>query len=345
MSKVVRVTDGNYKIVVDNPADGYGGLITLDTTGGYATDRGKVVVTGDLEVKGTTTTVESTVTTIADNIITLNEGQSGAGISVSLGSQAGIEVDRGSLPKARLVFDETVAYSAGGSSGTGSFIFENEAGQFLPVSFNSVNAQGSLYVNTPGGGISVAGTTDYEENVFTYSAGVITDGGGGVIINEDFIPNAKGMVDYVDFALLTNLQFAIEDGDTRVEAVDRGTSGIESSINVIVDGTTIAHFHDNRFEISKLELVDNEITTTRSNTDLVLSASGTGSVRIQDNLLITETPANDDALLDPDAPLEGVKIYSKTEDEGGTGIFFVNKTNTQDELISRNRALVFSMLF
>ena len=150
MSKVVRVTNGNYKIVVDNSADASGGTITLDTTGGYTTDRGKVVVTGDLEVKGITTTVESTVTTIADNIITLNEGQTGAGISASLGYQSGIEVDRGSYPTARLVFDESTPYVTGGSSGTGAWTFENNAGQFLPVSFNSLSAQGTLYVTTPG---------------------------------------------------------------------------------------------------------------------------------------------------------------------------------------------------
>ena len=91
--------------------------------------------------------------------------------------------------------------------------------------------------------------------------------------------------------------------------------------------------------------MDNEISTVISNDDLSLSAPGTGSVKIKDILEITETPSDDDALVDPTAPLEGVKIYSKTEDKGGTGIYFVNKSNTADEIISKNRALIFSMLF
>ena len=345
MSKVVRVKDGNYKIVVDNPSDASGGLITLDTTGGYTTDRGKVVITGDLEVKGITTTVESTVTTIADNIITLNEGQTGAGISAALGYQAGIGIDRGSLPEARLLFDESVPYVTGGSSGTGSFTFENSAGQYLPVSFNSLNSQGTLYITTPGSAINVAGTVDYEENVFTYSGGVIVDGGGGVTVNNDHVPNAKAVVDYVDYALATNLQDAIEEGDTRFATEDDSVTSIESRIKATVDGTIIANFYSNRFEVADIKIQDNEISTFTSNQDLILSSPGTGTVKVKDVLELTETPGDDAFLADPLAPAEGVKIYSKTEDTGGSGVYFVNKSNTQDELISRNRSLVFSMLF
>jgi hypothetical protein len=345
MSKVVRVKDGNYKIVVDNPGDASGGLITLDTTGGYTTDRGKVVITGDLEVKGITTTVESTVTSIADNIITLNEGQTGAGISAALGFQAGIGIDRGSLPEARLLFDESIPFVTGGSSGNGSFVFENAAGQYLPVSFNSLNAQGTLYITTPGSAINVAGTVDYEENVFTYSGGVIVDGGSGVVINNDFIPNTKGVVDYVNYALATNLQAAIEQGDTRFATEDDSITSIESRIKATVDGVIIANFYSNRLEVADIKIQENEISTTASNTDLVLSSPGTGTVKIKDVLEITETPGDDDILNDPSLPVEGVKIYSKTQAEGGTGVYFVNKNNTSDEFISRNRSLVFSMLF
>jgi len=348
MSRVVRVKDGNYKIVVDNPGDASGGLITLDTTGGYSTDRGKVVITGDLEVKGITTTVESTVTTIADNIITLNEGQTGAGISAALGYQAGIGIDRGSLSEARFVFDESAPFNTGGSSGTGAFVFENAAGQKLPVNFNSLNAEGPLYISTPNSAINVAGTVDYEENVFNYSGGVITDPGSGIVVlNDDFIPNAKGVVDYVDYALENNLQDAIEEGDTRVAAEDFDETAVESRVKVTVDGIVSAEFFTNRFVLSELQILGNEISTNDavSNQDLVLSANGTGTVKIKDVFELTETPNDDDASLDPSAPAEGVRIYSKTEDTGGSGVYFVNKSNTSDELISRNRSLVFSMLF
>jgi len=345
MSKVVRVKDGNFKVVVDNPSDASGGLITLDTTGGYTTDRGKVVITGDLEVKGVTTTVESTNTTIADNIITVNEGQTGSGISAALGYQAGIGIDRGSLPEARLVFDESVPYVTGGSSGTGSFTFENASGQYLPVSFNSLNSQGALYVTTPGSAINVAGTVDYEENVFTYTAGAIVDGGSGVVVNNDHVPNAKAVVDYVRFALSNNLQDAIEEGDTRFAAEDDSITSLESTLVATVDGTVIANFYSNRIEVADIKIQDNEISTTASNTDLILNSPGTGTVKVKDVLEIIETPGDDDVFSDPAVPDNGIKIYSKTQAEGGSGIYFVNKSNTADELISRNRSLVLSMLF
>ena len=72
MSKIVKVQNGNLKFVVSNDATPASATITLDT--GART--GTTVVTGDLIVQGTTTTVESNNTTITDNIILLNQGES-----------------------------------------------------------------------------------------------------------------------------------------------------------------------------------------------------------------------------------------------------------------------------
>jgi hypothetical protein len=65
---------------------------------------GNLTIGGDLTVSGTTTTVHSEELTVADKVITVNAGESGAGIT---GSQyAGIEVDRGSETNYMFVFDE-----------------------------------------------------------------------------------------------------------------------------------------------------------------------------------------------------------------------------------------------
>jgi len=61
--------------------------------GGHAT-LASATVNGDLHVKGTTTTVDSTVVAVADNQITLNSGETGAGISKG---SAGLRLDRGTL--------------------------------------------------------------------------------------------------------------------------------------------------------------------------------------------------------------------------------------------------------
>jgi hypothetical protein len=340
MSKVLRVTDGDYRIVVDNGASG---TIYLDTTSGAASPRGTVVITGDLEVKGTQTTVESTNTTIADNILTLNDGESGAGIRASFGYKAGIEVARGSLPTARLVFDEQSPYVAGGSSGTGSFRFEDINGDFLPLNVNSLNAEGPLYITTPNSAINVAGTVDYEKNVFTYTGAAVSN---AVPINNDFIPNAKGVVDYITYALANNFQPGIQDANTSVTATDFDTSSNESVVVITVDGLVAANFYSNRIDLGDIKIQNNEISTTNSNEPLLLAAPGTGSVIVKDSFEITEYLYDDDGVAPASTvPDSGIKLFSTTEGTGDTGLYFVNKSNTTGEMISKNRALLYGMLF
>jgi hypothetical protein len=64
---------------------------------------GDMVIGGKLTVLGATTTVESETVLIKDNVLVLNDGEVGAG--VTLGS-SGIEVDRGSLTNYYFIFDE-----------------------------------------------------------------------------------------------------------------------------------------------------------------------------------------------------------------------------------------------
>lgn len=64
---------------------------------------GNAIVYGNLTVQGTTTSVESTNTEISDNTITLNQGESGSGISAGT---AGIEIDRGTLDTASWKYSE-----------------------------------------------------------------------------------------------------------------------------------------------------------------------------------------------------------------------------------------------
>lgn len=340
MSKVTRISNGDYKIIIQD-----GGTITLDTTNGTNNLNGRVVITGSLEVLGNYTWVESTDLRIEDNIIVLNKDNIAAGIPASLNYRSGLELERGSSPNAFFVYDEQLAWNAGGNSGTGTFTFEIN-NTTIPIHTSGIVAPASIYF-TPGGSgaLSVTNTTNYEERVLTYSAGDITDSGSGVIIDDDLIPNTKAMVDYVDYIIENQFQSRIDEEDTFVEAFDFDVTGTESKVSIGVDNVVVASFFGNRTEIENLQITDTAIETTESNSDLVLSSSGTGSVKIKDTLEITETPGDDDALTDPASPTVGVKIYSKTEDTGGTGLYYVNKSDTRDELISNNRSLVYSMLF
>jgi len=81
MATTKRVS-GDYNISsVDSSTDNV--VITTHT----------VTVNGNLTVTGTTTSVETTNTEIADAVITLNKGEPGSGVT---GTYSGIEVDRGS---------------------------------------------------------------------------------------------------------------------------------------------------------------------------------------------------------------------------------------------------------
>ena len=64
-----------------------------------------IVIDGNLQILGSTTSVESVNSTISDNIIFLNNGEVGAGVS-TLGTTAGITIDRGSLPDVTLRWNE-----------------------------------------------------------------------------------------------------------------------------------------------------------------------------------------------------------------------------------------------
>ena len=62
-------------------------------------------INGDLVVTGTTTTINSTDVDIKDKIITLNKGETEAGVAGLL--PVGLEVDRGSLDKSGLLYQES----------------------------------------------------------------------------------------------------------------------------------------------------------------------------------------------------------------------------------------------
>lgn len=166
MSKIVRVHEGDYKLKVGSLTTP--GSIVLDTTNStdnIATGPG-VTIFGNLTVTGTTSTVESENLIIRDNVILLNAGELGAGVTAADNS-SGIQVDRGTLPDVLLSWYEPLD----------TFILKTEqwlpsspALNLLPIATNSINTFGAnlSLVTTGDGIITVAGTTDYENNVLDY---------------------------------------------------------------------------------------------------------------------------------------------------------------------------------
>ena len=155
-------------------------------------------------------------------------------------------------------------------SGTGAWKFQDINGATPPITTNSINAEGTMYITTPASHIDVSGTVNYERNIFNYTFDavqndfIISDPGGGPTLQNDGLVNAKAVVDYVTYSQSNPLQPGIQDGDTSVRAKDFDTTGIESTVEVAVDGTVIANLYSNRIELDEIKIQDNEISTTTS---------------------------------------------------------------------------------
>ena len=113
----VKKLSGN--LIIQTPfKTGVNSNITLDTD--------TVYITGNLFVRGNTSEIASNTLSITDNIITLNDGETGNGVT-SLGSTSGVVIDRGTAPggNVQLRWNETtktwqVSGVVAGSPGDGS---------------------------------------------------------------------------------------------------------------------------------------------------------------------------------------------------------------------------------
>ena len=320
--------------------------IKAKETGTITLQAGTVKVAGNLTVTGGTTFVTSTNLDVADRIITLNKGETGAGVTATY---SGIEIDRGSSSRAALIFNETDPTGITGSTGSwqiGSgtdptYGFTDSNLKLRRILTDATTDSGDLtLIGTGTGVVKVAGTTNYETQV--------TD--------DDDLPNKK----YVDDAIQNNPTFQITKLDSRVIIADSsvspntaGTGGslayynalgvgiptTESLLSVIVDGVVSGQFFSNRAMIQGLEISDTEITNDDTNTNIYIRTNGTGKLQTNYALQL------DNNAVSPAIVSGSHVIYSKAESTGKSGIFFVNTENTRDELVSKNRALLFSMLF
>lgn len=353
MSKFLNI-DGDYKITVTD-----GGEIRLDpgTTG-------KVKIIGNLEVDGATTTINSTELTVDDPFITVNlGGNTGGLINNSAGDVAGIQIDRG-VSDAFWIFDEQGGSNPVFVGRTGN----SSNGTVVDIRTTRIQTGGAdlRLINQGTGVVTVDGATDYQEQIFEYtgtSGNRVVDFAAADVLKtdqHDTLINAKGVVDYVDGFFVGKFQSRIEKDDSYVAVHDTDVGDSVSAIEFTIDGNPAAYFFNDRTELQHIRIRDTRIETTSSNTDLILSAPGTGNVQIDDVLYIPQGPYIDDDgtqgggipnygvdadTNNPDAPATGIKLFSKTEGPAGTNLYFVNENNTKDEMVSKKKALLFSMIF
>jgi hypothetical protein len=350
MGQFLRV-NGDYNIRA-----GDGAKITLDT--GPVASGGSVRVTGNLVVEGDTFNISTTNLTIEDNIISLNTGEVGPGVSLIY---SGIEIERGNTSSitpqnnASFLYDEsTDAWILAHGSAPGPFNFDSSSLRLKQILTNSTTDSGDLTLIGTGTGVAkVIGTTNYEDQV----------------THDDDLPNKK----YVDDAIQNNPTFQIvapQTQDTKVVIADKeitpntsGTAGSlayftattthstygESAVSIIVDNALVGQFYANRFEIGDLEIGGgpdrNEITSRAgiTNENIYVRTQGTGKLQTNYAIQIEKNGVI------PSYVSDSVLLYAAAPSVGTTGIYFVNDSaevaKQNGELISKNKALVFSMLF
>jgi len=133
-----------------------------------------VVVAGDLTVQGTTTSIDTANTTISDNVIVLNEGEVGAGIT---NTTSGIEIDRGSESNVTFVYDDSIDKWTVGSQTIVAATFEGAfAGNITGDIAGDVTSTGtsSFAIVTISGDTTATGTV-------TATAGFIGNITGNVV--------------------------------------------------------------------------------------------------------------------------------------------------------------------
>lgn len=415
MSKIVRVQTGDYRIITSP-----GGTITLDSGSASIVEPtgwpGGVIINGDLLVNGVTTTIESETLTIKDNIIYINEGETGNGVTLNT---SGFQIDRGNEPDVSFLWDERI----------GAFVLV-DADYLNPVDnlHESALALGARSILTGGsnltlvgsnlgsagveeGVVDVIGTVDYERKVLNYDLlnsffditrvsrtsnivelqvssphgltpgieiyvdcypfpqintnsvpteiTIVSDtviqytksgidipeqtffaGFAGIIRpvsvkNDDYIPNMKAVVDYTASALVSFNTNKIAQGDSRVIVVDDSIpdefgNPQSSEISFDINGVTQAVINNNGLFVDNIQIDNNTIKNKNSSLDKILF----------DSVLELKTKPGD-----PGVSSGYVSLYSKpVPGTGGTGLFFVNTEGTRDELISKTKALLYSLI-
>jgi hypothetical protein len=328
-------TNGNYNIKTKE-----GGQIVLDTGPGV----GDVRVTGNLVVVGDTLTVSAENLNVQDNIIILNFGELGPGVTLDY---SGIEIDRGDtssdpvVGNALLLYEEdsnTWLFGHGNVTGTISLV--DSKIRVRQIRTDSDTDSGNLILigdSSAAGVVHVSGTINYEQQVTAFG--------------DDAIPNKK----YVDDSVQNNPTFQIVKSDTRVVAFDKDdpldpflffppavgpytNQPADSLISVVVDGQINSVFYNNRAIIQGIEFNDNEITSDDTNSNIFIRTNGTG--KLQTNFALQL----DKIGVVPASSADSILLYAAQPSIATTGIYFVNSARS-GELINKNRALLFSMIF
>lgn len=288
-------------------------------------------VSGSLGGVGVYNIADTLSPAVSSRTITGEKLSSGGGSGVTLGT-AGIRIDRGNLTDAELLYDESLnPYNpATATNADGAFVLQFANSDPIGLRTNSISSGGEIALQPGGSGAVLAYKVNYET----------------FVTQNNHIPNKKYVDDEIATAVATLAPTFIERGDTEVRVYDTTLGDPTSKATVEIDGTLTNTFLANQVDflqdqinLAEIRIQESTISAPGTGGDLILQAQGSQSVRIDDTLLMKS------AAIAPTYDGIGLKLYTGAQSTGGTGLFYVNSTNTRDEIISKNRSLLFSMIF
>lgn len=267
----------------------------------------EVNVIGNLVVTGTTTTVDTTDLTIQDNIIILNNGEVGAG--VTLGT-AGITIDRGSVDDASIIWNETTD------------VFELLVGA-SPATLVASISTSSLTL----GGDTVTDIITEAENISSND-------------NDTSLPTSAAVKDYTD-----TVAAGLAPGGAQYDVqVNNGAGGFNGSSNFAFNYSTNVVTILGELNVDNININGNTITSTDVDGNITFTPNGNGVIVLSKETDVSVQLDFTDQGSDPGATASVNKVYSKTPGSGDTGLYYVNNTSS-GEMISKARSIVYSIVF
>lgn len=174
-----------------------------------------------------------------------------------------------------------------------------------------------------------------------------------VIINDNYIPNIRAVAEYTNVSIAGITIDKIVQNDTKIQVYDTNSIPLLSNslITAEVDGEQLLQIDRVNGIVIRQQLILNSDSIGHVGAPAI-GYLGTftrpaGQLHIDTALNIKHWTQTVPSITYPGgtAPNGYVRIYSTdTPGTGGTGLYFVNAVGTNDELISKTKALLYSLI-
>ena len=225
---------------------------------------------------------------------------------------------------------------------TASLTIEDAIIRLAKNNTNTVDTDSGILIER---GVANNAAFYWNEGDSVFKAVTTTSDGTGTSITDTALakiqvaePAASSDVATKNYVDSTSSGAALSGSTNNTVVTVTGASAIQGEANLTFDGTTLAVTGNitatTTIANDAVSIIDNVVTATRSNDDLILKASGTGNVVVNDTLTFSAMAT------DPTATAQ-TTLYNKTAGGGGTGLYFRNSaigSGAVGELISKKKA-------